>query len=144
VLVFQKKKSSLSEQCAEQCAVEPCSTVEVPFPPREVAKCCFSKLAVQSLILMGPTSKMHFIFLNQTLSCVAAGEPHPQPHSQTATLPNDHLMQTAGATTNLSSSYEAHITRITSAIRRGFTTAVTNNMKRRTWLHNTLRDHLTK
>jgi len=43
-----KKKCSLSEQCA----VEPCSTVEVPFPPREAAKCCFSKPAVQSLILV--------------------------------------------------------------------------------------------
>jgi hypothetical protein len=62
--------------------VEPCSTVEVPFPPREAAKCCFSKPAVQSLILVDPTSKMQWIFLNQTLSCVAAGELHPQPHSQ--------------------------------------------------------------
>ena len=71
VLVFQKKKKcSLSEQCA----VEHGSTVEVPFPPREAAKCCFSKPAVQSLILVGPTSKTQWIFLNQTLSCVAAGD----------------------------------------------------------------------
>jgi len=78
---LKKKNCSLSEQCA----VEHGSTIEVPFPPREAAKCCFSKPAVQSLILVGPTRKMHFIFLNQTLSCVAAGEPYPQPHSQTAT-----------------------------------------------------------
>jgi len=88
---FKKKNCSLSEQCAVEddstvhWTVEPCSTVEVPFPPREAAKCCFSKPATQSLISMGPTSKTHLIFLNQTLSCVAAGEPHPQPHSQTTT-----------------------------------------------------------
>jgi len=69
--------------------VEHGSTVKVPFPPREAAKYCFSKHAVQSLILVSPTSKTHFIFLNQTLSCVAAGEPHPQPHSQTATSWNE-------------------------------------------------------
>jgi hypothetical protein len=59
---LKKKNCSLSEQCA----VEPCSIVEVPFPPREAAKCCFSKPAVQSLILVGHDSMMHFIFLNQT------------------------------------------------------------------------------
>jgi hypothetical protein len=68
---FSEKKKTLSaglkkKNCSlsEQCAVEHGSTVEVPFAPREAAKCCFSKPAVQSLILMGPTSKTHFIFLN--------------------------------------------------------------------------------
>jgi len=32
-----------------------------------------------------PTSKIPYFFFNQTLSSVAAGEPHPQPHYQTAT-----------------------------------------------------------
>ena len=41
---------------------------------------------------MGPTSKTHLIFLNQTLSCVAAGEPHPQPHSQMATKAIDEVV----------------------------------------------------
>jgi len=61
------------------------STVEVPFPSQEAAFCCFSKPAVQSLILVGSPNKSHFIFLNQTLLCVAVGKPHPQPHSQTHT-----------------------------------------------------------
>ena len=45
---FFKKKTNCS--LSEQCAVEHGSTVEVPFPPREATKCCFSKHAVQSLI----------------------------------------------------------------------------------------------
>ena len=61
----EKKKSSLSEQCAEQCAVEPCSTVEVPFPPREAAKCCFSKPAVQSLILVVLLARHSEFFLTK-------------------------------------------------------------------------------
>jgi hypothetical protein len=58
--------------------VEPCSTVTVP-PPREAAKCAAStKLAVPSLFLVGPTTIKHFFLLNQTVLCVAAGEPHPR------------------------------------------------------------------
>jgi len=64
--------------------VESCSTVVLP-PPREAAKCCFSKPAAQSLILVGPTGIKHFFLLYQTVLCMAAGEPHPQPHYQTGT-----------------------------------------------------------
>jgi len=41
--------------------------------------------AVQPQISVGPTSKTPYFFFNQTLGSVAAGEPHPQPHYQTAT-----------------------------------------------------------
>jgi len=51
---------------------------------REAAKCCFSKPVVQQLKLMGPTNENHFPLYYQTLKYVVAGEPHPQPHYQTA------------------------------------------------------------
>jgi hypothetical protein len=35
---------------------------------------------------VGPTIRKHFFLLNQTAFGVAAGEPHPQPRYQTATL----------------------------------------------------------
>jgi len=63
--------------------VEPCSTVQRKSQ-REAAKCCFSKPVVQQLKLMGPTNENHFSFYYQTLKYVVAGEPHPQPHYQTA------------------------------------------------------------
>jgi len=53
------------------------------FPPRRVAKCCFSKPVAQSLILVGPTCTFDFFLHYQTVLCVAAGEPHPQPRYQT-------------------------------------------------------------
>jgi len=37
-----------------------------------------TKPVVPSLFLVGPTTIKHF-FLNQTVLCVVAGEPHPQP-----------------------------------------------------------------
>jgi hypothetical protein len=52
--------------------------------PREAAKCYFSKPVARQRKLMGSTKKNHFFFCYQTLVYVAAGEPHPQPHYQTA------------------------------------------------------------
>jgi hypothetical protein len=46
--------------------------------------CCFSKPVVQQLKLVDPTNKNHFFLCYQTLKYVVAGEPHPQPHYQTA------------------------------------------------------------
>jgi len=39
---------------------------------------------VQQLKLMGSTNENHFSFYYQTLKYVVAGEPHLQPHYQTA------------------------------------------------------------
>jgi hypothetical protein len=82
--------------------VEPCSTVNWKITthaplllnngamlligklPREAAKCCFSKPVAQQRKLVGPTKKNCFFFCYQTLVYVATGEPHPQPHYQTA------------------------------------------------------------
>jgi len=40
---------------------------------------------VQPQISVSSTSKTPCFFFNQTLGSVIAGEPHPQPHYQTAT-----------------------------------------------------------
>ena len=39
---------------------------------------------VQQLKLVGPTNKNQFFLCYQTLKYVVVGEPHPQPHYQTA------------------------------------------------------------
>ena len=44
-----------------------------------------TKRAATSLFLVGPTTIKHFFLLNQTVLCVVAGEPHPQPCYQTGT-----------------------------------------------------------
>jgi len=43
------------------------------------------KPTVPSLFLVGPTTIKHFFLLNQTVLCVAVGEPHPQPRYQKGT-----------------------------------------------------------
>jgi len=40
---------------------------------------------------MGPTNKNQFFLCYQTLKYVVAGEPHPQPHYQTASKHKDCL-----------------------------------------------------
>jgi hypothetical protein len=75
--------------------VEPYSTVKRKSQ-REAAKCCFSKLVVQQLKLVGPINENHFFLCYQTLKYVVAGEPHPQPHYQTASskwISKTHLYQ---------------------------------------------------
>jgi hypothetical protein len=42
---------------------------------------------------MGPTNENHFFFYYQTLKYVVAGEPHPQPHYQTASKLWDRRLQ---------------------------------------------------
>jgi len=78
-LFFLKKKLFTLVNSA---TVEPCSTVML-FPLR---KCSFSKTCGPAEILVGPTIRKQFFLLNQTTFGVAAGEPHPQPRYQTATL----------------------------------------------------------
>jgi len=51
----------------------------------EAVKCCFSKTCGFILICSGSYQGKAIFFLYQTILRVAAGEPHPQPHSQTAT-----------------------------------------------------------
>ena len=52
--------------------------------PREAAFCCFSKPVAQQWKWVGPTNENHFSFYYQTQRYVVVGEPHPQPHYQTA------------------------------------------------------------
>jgi len=89
VFFFKKKTIHVNSAIVEHDStihwtVELCSTVVVP-PPREAANAASPKLAAPSLFLVGPTTIMHFFLLNQTILCVAAGEPHPQPSYQTGT-----------------------------------------------------------
>jgi hypothetical protein len=53
---------------------------------REAAKCCFYKTCGTTEFLVGPISIKLRFFFNQTFISVAAGEPHPQPHYQTASM----------------------------------------------------------
>jgi len=48
---------------------------------------------VQQLKLVGPTNKNQFFLCYQTLKYVVAGEPHPQPHYQTASERNSLMVQ---------------------------------------------------
>jgi hypothetical protein len=71
-LVFQKKKLNIA-------TVEHGSIV-----PKNNHESCFSNPAAEQQKLVGPTKQNQFCFLYQTIKCVAAGEPHSQPHYQTA------------------------------------------------------------
>jgi hypothetical protein len=53
------------------------------LPHKKQQNDAFTKPAVPSLFLMGPTTIKNFFLLNQTVLCVAAGEPHAQPRYQT-------------------------------------------------------------
>jgi hypothetical protein len=75
-LVFQKKKLNIAT--AEHDSTVPKNNHE------KQQKCCFSNPAVGQQKLVGPTKQNQFCFLYQTLKCVVTGEPHPQPHYQTA------------------------------------------------------------
>jgi len=61
----------------------------------EAAKCCFSKTCGFILICSGSYQWKAFFSFYQTILCVAAGEPHPQPHSQTAT--KTHMLTKFGS-----------------------------------------------
>jgi hypothetical protein len=55
------------------------------LPHEKQQNAASTKRAAPSLFLVGPTTIKHFFLLNQTVLCVVAGEPHPQPRYQTGT-----------------------------------------------------------